>query len=62
MLDVNRDNIYNIILSIFLGVFIILCINYFYEFPRIIMIETKIDKIDSEDKNEKQLEVETKCF
>jgi hypothetical protein len=62
MLDVNRDNIYNIILSIFLGVFIILFINYFYEFPRIIIIETKTDKMELDNKNEKQLEVETKCF
>ena len=38
MLDPERDNIYNIILSLFLGVSVIMIIDFFHDSPRTVTL------------------------
>ena len=54
MLDDRRDNAYNIILSIFVGVFVVLAVHNLYDSPRIIIVESNTPNTDTK--------AETKCF
>ena len=52
-LDSKRDNIYNIILSIFLGVSIILGLHYLHDSTRMIVLKSN---------RTEGFEIESKCF
>lgn len=51
MIDPTRDNIYNIILSLFLGVVVVLGLHFIHESPRTITIKSdRTEPFDSESK------------
>lgn len=51
MIDNIRDNIYNIILSIFLGVFLILSINFIHELPITVTLDSnRFESFDNDSK------------
>ena len=51
MIDTSTDYIYNIILSIILGIVVILIIHQMFIYPRIIEIDNKQNKNKNKNKN-----------
>jgi hypothetical protein len=47
MIDKIMEPYYDILLSIFLGVFLIIMMNYMYDLPRIIIIEQQSEKFNN---------------
>jgi hypothetical protein len=48
MIDKIMEPYYDVLLSIFLGIFLIIMLNYMYDSPRIIIIEQQSENFDNQ--------------